>query len=97
VPETRHRWFSDRLRVIVALTCLALVMTLPIVESVHTHKTRTTDCTICVAAHFVKAPAAAQHVAISERSLEASPLLNVRHSSVVLTDNVYIRPPPSLA
>jgi hypothetical protein len=97
VTHTSKRWFSDRLRAVIALACLALVVTLPIVEAVHTHKTASRDCTICVAAHFVKAPAAAQHVAISERSLEASPLLNVRHSSVVLTDNVYIRPPPSLA
>jgi hypothetical protein len=85
------------MRAIIALACLALVFTLPIVEAVHTHKTTTRDCTICIAAHFAKSPAAAQHVAISEYSVELPPVLRERHSSAVLTDNAYVRPPPSLA
>lgn len=97
VTGKRQPWFSDRLRAVVAIACLALVVTLPIVEAVHTHKTTTRDCTICIAAHFAKSPAAAQHVAISEYSVELSPVLTVRHSSVLLTDNAYIRPPPFLA
>jgi hypothetical protein len=76
------------------MACLALVVTLPIVDAVHTHKTTTRDCTICIAAHFAKSPAAAQHVAVSQVSLELLPAVHVRHGSVLLTENNYIRPPP---
>jgi hypothetical protein len=92
---TGKHWFSDRVRAVVAIVCLAVVVTLPLVEAVHTHKTTTRDCSICFAAHFVKSPATSQTVAVSQYSVELLPVLCERHSSALLTENLYVRPPPA--
>jgi hypothetical protein len=77
--------------------CLVVVVTLPIVEAVHTHKATTRDCSICIAAHLVKAPIASHPILLSYDSVEALPMLNLRHRSALLTENNYVRPPPFLA